>query len=324
MSTMRVWVEGVGLWSPQLGDFAALRGVLDSTAKTEGTFIGSERDSHPLLNPLPEGEEAKARSAEPDKSAHPLLNPLPEGEEAKARSALLYKSGGHPAAAMLSPNERRRAPESVRLAVEVAGQAVAMSGRDPATMPCVFASSHGDQAITDYMCATLAQAPEQLSPTRFHNSVHNAPVGYWTIATGCHAPSTAVAAQRTSFGAGLLEAVSQVLAEQHAVLLVCSDTAGSGPLAEVTGCRRSFGCALVLAPAASPSSLNALDLELLDDPTETPLPEPLVSWRDGNPSATSLALLATLSRGAGRCRVAVSATLGMQIEVKGLERRQPE
>ena len=26
-----------------------------------------------------------------------------------------------------------------------------------------------------------------MSPTRFHNSVHNAAVGYWTIATGCHA-----------------------------------------------------------------------------------------------------------------------------------------
>ena len=225
---------------------------------------------------------------------------------------------------MLSPNERRRAPESVRLAVEVAGQAVAMSGRDPATMACVFASSHGDQAITDYMCSTLARAPEQLSPTRFHNSVHNAPVGYWTIATGCHAPSTAVAAQRESFGAGLLEAVSQVLAEQQSVLLVCSDTAGSGPLAEVTGCRQSFGCALVLAPAAGSSSMAALDLQLLDDHLDTPLPEPLAGWRDDNPSATSLALLATLSRGSGRCRLAVSAIIGMQVEVNGPGRSQPE
>ena len=240
-----------------------------------------------------------------------------------AKSALPDKNKG-PAAAVLSANERRRAPECVRLAVEVAGQAVAMSGRDPATMPCVFASSHGDQAITDYMCTTLAEAPEQLSPTRFHNSVHNAPVGYWTIATGCHAPSTAVAAQRATFGAGLLEAVSQVLADQQAVLLVCSDTAGSGPLAEVTGCRQSFGCALVLAPAATSSSMVALDLELLDDPADTPLPEPLASWRDGNPSATSLALLAALAHGSGRCRQAVSAALGMQIDVKRIERRRPK
>ncbi|MEO7052163.1 MAG: beta-ketoacyl synthase chain length factor [Rhodanobacter sp.] len=324
MSAMRVWVEGVGLWSPQLGDFAGLRGVLDSSAEAGGTFVGSEQDSHPLLNRLPEGEEARARSAGPDKSAYPLLNPLPEGEEAKARIAQLDRGGSRPEASMLSANERRRAPESVRLAIEVAGQAVIMSGRDATMLACVFASSHGDQAITDYMCTTLAQAPTELSPTRFHNSVHNAPVGYWTIATGCHAPSTAVAAQGATFGAGLLEAVSQTLTEQRSVLLVCSDTAGSGPLAEVTGCRQSFGCALVLAPTASTSSMAALDLALLDDHLDTPLPEPLASWRDSNPSATSLALLAQISRGSGSCRLAVSALLGMQIDVTAIKPGQPE
>ncbi len=259
----RIWVEGVGLWSPQLADFAALRAVLD-------------------------GKVPKSSPARPP-------------------------------ATMLPSNERRRAPESVLLAVEAASQAVSMSNRDAATLACVFASSHGDQPITDYMCATLAQTPTELSPTRFHNSVHNAPVGYWTIASGCHAPSTAVAAQRASFGAGLLEAASQVLAEQRAVLLVCSDTAGSGPLREVTGCEQAFGCALVLAPATSSSSMATLDLQLLDDHADTPLPEPLSGWRRGNPSATSLALLALLRPGSGRCRLAVSAALDMQIDVQHID-----
>ena len=266
MSALRVWVEGVGLWSPQLADFAALRGVLRGDAPT----------------------------------------PPP----------------ARPAAARLPANERRRAPESVLLAVEVADQAVAMSARDAATLACVFASSHGDQPITDYMCATLAQAPAELSPTRFHNSVHNAPVGYWTMASGCHAPSTAVAAQRASFGAGLLEAASQALAGQREVLLVCSDTAGSGPLREVTGCEQAFGCALVLAPAASPASIAALDLQLLAEHLDTPLPEPLAGWRRGSPSAAGLALLALLSRGSGRCRLAASTTLGLQLEVRQVDRER--
>jgi hypothetical protein len=266
MNTLRVWVEGVGLWSPQLADFAALGSVLGGSMPT----------------------------------------PPP----------------ARPAAARLPPNERRRAPESVLLAVEVADQAVAMSRRDPAILACVFASSHGDQPITDYMCATLARAPAELSPIRFHNSVHNAAVGYWTMASGCHAPSTAVAAQRASFGAGLLEAASQVLAERRAVLLVCSDTAGSGPLREVTGCAQAFGCALVLAPAAGPSSIAALDLQVLAGHVDTPLPEPLAGWRHGNPSATSLALLAPLSRGSGRCRLAASGTLGLQIDVRHVERER--
>ncbi|HZX71916.1 MAG TPA: beta-ketoacyl synthase chain length factor [Rhodanobacter sp.] len=259
MNALRVWVEGIGLWSPHLGDFAALRQVL-----------------------------AGERPAPPPK---------------------------RPAATTLSPNERRRAPDSVLLAVEVAGQAVAMSKRDASILPCVFSSSHGDQPITDYMCATLAQAPAELSPIRFHNSVHNAPVGYWTIATGCLAPSIAVAAQRASFGAGLLEAASQVLTGQRPVLLVCSDTAGSGPLGEVTHCSESFAVALVLAPAAGSSSVATLDLRLLAGHADNPLPEPLVEWRRGNPSATSLALLALLNQGSGRCHLAASTGLDLQVDV---------
>lgn len=259
MSRLRVYVAGVGLWSPQLADFAALQSLLAG--------------------------------------AMPVPPPA------------------RPAAAMLPPNERRRAPESVLLAIEVAGQAVAMSGRDAAALACVFASSHGDQPITDYMCATLALAPAELSPIRFHNSVHNAAVGYWTIATDCHAPSTAVAAQRASFGAGLLEAVSQVLAEQRAVLLVCSDTAGSGPLLEVTGCCQPFGCALVLTPARGSTTLARLDLQLTPARPDSALDEPLAGWRDGNPSAASLSLLALLTRAKGRCQLATAATLGLQIDM---------
>jgi hypothetical protein len=262
MSMLRVHVEGVGLWSPQLADFAALRALLAGATP-------------------------------------PAPSP-------------------RPAAATLPPNERRRAPESVLLAIEAAGQAVAMSGRDAAALACVFASAHGDQAITDYMCATLARSPAELSPTRFHNSVHNAAVGYWTIATGCHAPSTAICAQRASFGAALLEAASQALAEQRAVLLVCSDTTGSGPLAEVTGCAQAFGCALVLAPQASPASLGRLDLQLGTAPTDTPLPEPLQNWRAGNPSAASLPLLALLAGAGGHCELSVAATLGLRIDMENV------
>ena len=219
-----------------------------------------------------------------------------------------------PPAATLAPNERRRAPQSVLLAIEVAGQAVVMSGRDAATLACVFASSHGDQAITDYMCATLAQAPAELSPTRFHNSVHNAPVGYWTMATGCHAPSTAVAAQHASFGAGLLEAVSQVRADGNAVLLVCSDIGGSGPLGELTRCPQPFGMALVLAPEPGPCSLAMLDVQLLAEQPHDPLPEPLASWQRESPSAAGLPLLLALHRQHGRCRLALTPGLDVQLE----------
>jgi len=260
MSALTVFVEGVGLWSPQLADFAALRQQLAGQA----------------------------------------ITPPPP----------------RPAAATLPPNERRRAPESVLLAVEVAGQAVAMSGHEAAGLACVFASSHGDQAITDYMCATLANAPAELSPTRFHNSVHNAAVGYWTIATGCHAPSTAVAAQRASFGAGLLEAASQALATQSPVLLVCSDIAGRGLLAELTRCRQPFGSALVISPVAGARTLARLRMTLVPTRPASALPEPLDDWRRANPSAEGLPLLAALAGDGGSFHLTATPSLDLEIAME--------
>jgi hypothetical protein len=224
-----------------------------------------------------------------------------------------------PPAQRLPATERRRASASVLLAVEVATQAVAMSGRDAATLACVFASAYGDLAITDYLCATLARAPGELSPTRFHHSVHNAPAGYWTIATGCRAPSSAVSAGHASVGAGLLEAATLACAEQRPVLLVCSDTAGRGPLGDRIGCRHDVGAALVLSPQPGPSSLARLTLTLANDSCTPPSP-PIDCTGDmsGNPSAIALSLLASLAAGGGERVLPAAAQLALRIRVEPL------
>ncbi|MGY1458571.1 beta-ketoacyl synthase chain length factor [Luteimonas sp. A534] len=157
---------------------------------------------------------------------------------------------GKPSPRLLAPNERRRAPPSVAVALEVALAACEAAGRDPATLPSVFASTHGDLAITDYMCATLADDPRAISPTRFHNSVHNAAAGYWTIGTGCLHPATALSAHRASFAQGLLEALAQIACGDEAVLLAAYDTAGAGPLGAVSPSSGLLGGALVLAGCA--------------------------------------------------------------------------
>jgi hypothetical protein len=221
-----------------------------------------------------------------------------------------------PAAATLSPNERRRAPESVLVAMEVASQALTLSARSAESVACVFASAYGDQATTDYMCQVLAQAPSQLSPTRFHNSVHNASAGYWTIATGCRAPSSAVCAGRASFGAGLLEAATQAIADDRAVLFVCSDTVGVGPLGELIGCELAFGSAWLLSPATD-RNMPQLNLTLVaDTPRHSPLPAACETWMHGNPSAACLPLLAMLADGNGECVMAATDRLGLHAQIK--------
>lgn len=222
-----------------------------------------------------------------------------------------------PSAEVLPPNERRRAPESVLLAAAAAGQAVRMSGLDAATLPCVFASAHGDQVITDYMCETLATAPTELSPTKFHNSVHNAPAGYWTIATHCHASSSAVSGGETSFGAGLLEAASLAVADDHDVLLACYDIAGTGPLGEMTSSTGPLASALVLSPRAdgaaaclrmSPEPGNA-GIEPLGDAA-------LDALVASNPSAHGLPLLIALARTRSTAmRIAAARGLDLHVDL---------
>jgi Beta-ketoacyl synthase, N-terminal domain len=167
-----------------------------------------------------------------------------------------------PSPSLLSANERRRASDSVLLAVEVAEQAVRASGRDASQLASVFTSAHGDLPITDALCTQLAQAPLQLSPTRFHHSVHNAASGYWAIASGCRAPSSAVSAHQHSFAAGLLEALVHCACEQEPVLLVGYDTEALGLLADVNGSRGLLGVALVLSPERGASSIGTLHWRL--------------------------------------------------------------
>jgi hypothetical protein len=258
VSALCLHVAGIGLWSPQLADTAALRDWLAGTVPA---------------------------------------------------------SAPRPAAAYLPAQERRRASAHVLLAAEVAGQAIAMSTLEPAALTCVFSSAHGDQAITDYLCTTLAQAPQELSPTRFHNSVHNAAAGYWTIATGCRAPSSAICAAQASVGAGLLEAASQALADQRPVLLVCSDVAGQGPLAQLTACTRPFAAALVLTAEPGHHSLATVRMQLQPNAPCAPLIDPLLpeDWLQGNPAAAALPLLVALLNGRGRC--ILTATVGLQLSI---------
>jgi hypothetical protein len=158
-------------------------------------------------------------------------------------------AAGRPAPAMLAPTERRRAPDTVAIALEVAARACAAASLNPAELPAVFASTHGDLAISDYMCTTLVSTPTLISPVKFHNSVHNAAAGYWSIGTGSRAPYTAISAYQATFGTGLLEAVTQVHCEDRPVLYVAFDIEAKGALGTIAPSRGLLGAALVLTPA---------------------------------------------------------------------------
>ena len=163
-----------------------------------------------------------------------------------------------PTPQLLAPNERRRAPQTVALALEVAAAACQAAQRDPATLPSIFASTHGDLGVTDAMCAALAADALSVSPIRFHNSVHNAAAGYWTIGVGSMQPATALSAYDASFAQGLIEALASLATDetQDAVLLVGYDCQATGPLSGLWRSDGLLGGALVLSRAAKAGALR--------------------------------------------------------------------
>lgn len=217
-----------------------------------------------------------------------------------------------PAPSMLPPNERRRAPDSVLLALQCAQAACEAANADAATTPSIFASMHGDLAITDATCRTLAENPTDISPTRFHNSVHNAAAGYWTIGVGSHAASTALSAFRATFAQGLLEAAMQLEAGATQVLLVAYDSAATGPLAAVSPSEGLLGFALLLDRAAAPAPRLTISLQ----PGEAPATHGILSRHiGGNAMAPALALIDALANRRAACELPAGQDLAMRVEL---------
>lgn len=219
-----------------------------------------------------------------------------------------------PAAAVLPAAERRRAPDGVRLAVEVAAQACRMAARDPATLPCFFASAQGEAGITDYVCATLARRPLELSPTKFHNSVLNAAAGYWTIATRCTAPSSAISAADSSVAAGLFEAAVFACAEHASVLFAACDVAASGPLAEPLRTRVPFGMALVLDPGAQGVRVRLTARPARGDAPIAAPPWPTLAGH--NPTAAQALPLLAMLAGDDAGSVILKQSRGVELRVE--------
>jgi hypothetical protein len=220
------------------------------------------------------------------------------------------------ASELLPAAERRRAGMPVRLALAAGGEAVAAAGRDASGIATVFASSSGDCDNVHVVLETLAAPTREVSPTRFHNSVHNAPAGYWSIATQCRAPSTSLACHDGSFAAGLLEAACQAASTGSPVALIAYDHPYPDPLHKVRPVGAPFGVALVLAPVAGPRSVASLDVRFVPESRPpTPASGPaLEALRASVPAARSLPLLAGLAR-EERGSVALEYVAGSHLSV---------
>ncbi len=203
-----------------------------------------------------------------------------------------------PAPEALPATERRRAGKSVKLALAAGLAAASASGREARDLTAVFASSTGDGENLHAICEALASDDRLISPTRFHNSVHNAPSGYWGIATGATHPADSLAAFDASFGAGLLEALGRLAAEpSRPVVVIAYDAPYPEPLHATRPIPDGFAVALTLACAELSVKGALIRVETCGEIPEKLDDAALEAMRLAIPAARSLPLLALLARG---------------------------
>ncbi len=205
-----------------------------------------------------------------------------------------------PAPQALPPAERRRTGLAIKVALAVGQEACANGQLDARQLATVFSSSGADNDNCDALCKVLASDDRHISPTRFHNSVHNAPAGYWGIASGAMTPATVLCAHDGSFGAGLLEAMAQVAVAGDGTLLITYDMPYPEPMHAKRPLPGAFGIALALMPAQSARSLARIEVSLADaEPDRLAEPE-LEALRRAIPCARGLPLLQAVARGTSK------------------------
>lgn len=220
---------------------------------------------------------------------------------------------------LLPPNERRRATPAVRLAFRICEEAVAGSSVPAQDLAAVFATAEADTTILHRICSALAEESRAVSPTDFHNSVHNAAAGYWSIAVSAKLPSVTLAAHDASFIAGLIEACALVHGDGYKLLLAAYDLRPPEPLFSARPLQCSAGVAFVLTSERTERSMARLEITSSAQ-AETQLNAPdLETLRQGNPACRALPLLQLLAaEKSGTVCLAGGGDLRWQLQVQTL------
>lgn len=214
--------------------------------------------------------------------------------------------------------ERRRVGVPVKLSIAIGLEAALHASADLASLATVFSSTEADCDNTHAILEALASSERAMSPTRFHNSVHNAPSGYWSIATRSMQPSISLNTYDATFAAGLLEAATQIQSNGKPCMLLAFDTAFPEPIRHLRPIPDAMGVALLLNPKMTSASRAWLTLNL-SGAAATQLPQPeLEQMRKDIPAARSLPLLALLAQQrSGTVVVDYLESLSLAIEVGG-------
>lgn len=198
----------------------------------------------------------------------------------------------------LPANERRRTTPTIKLALKTAEEALNNYQKSTSTpvknLPTIFVSKDGDTMISAKMCEATSEEEPLISPTQFHNSVHNAPAGYWMIGQQKTSAASAISAGNEAIANGLLEAFLQSEEVKKPVLIVFYDlTIDQKILSTSLGIEKpmfSFSMVLSVSEYAKTSSYPFLSFEFVSELAEEKSTNPY----KGLPAAEGFPLLKSI------------------------------
>jgi hypothetical protein len=216
-------------------------------------------------------------------------------------ASLWTEASGEPGAALLPSRLRRRTSRLTRIIAEALGSLAASTRVDLSRVAIVHGTAFGEIDTTATLLEMMHEEDGALSPTRFHNSVHNTAPGYVSIATENRGFSTSVAAGSATVAAVVLEAFGVLRSREDEVVVVMADEPIPRPLAPDCG-YEALAVALHLAvePSQDPQPrLSGLRRAQVGGPTE------ITPAHVANPCAPALALVRACGRG-------VRTTVGLE------------
>jgi len=152
----------------------------------------------------------------------------------------------------------------------------------------------------------------------FHNSVHNAPLGYLSIATGAKGSGTSVCRGEWTFAAGLIHAALEAATGERPVLFVCYDSPLPHPLSDALPVVDPTAIALVLTPRAEAGTLATCELAILAGTSADAWPGWIpLAWHANASARGLMALAAWAAPGAPAVRIPFAPGLDLEVRAYG-------
>jgi len=198
---------------------------------------------------------------------------------------------------ILKPNEARRTSVTIKMVLQAAEETLSQSAFTANQLFSVFISSDGDPNILQSICQELATEDKFISPTQFHNSVHNAPAGYWSIGHQAMKGANSLACGDSSLAGGLVEASSLLDAGEDAILLVCFDLKSPSPLNSARAINYSLAHSMIITQDQQAESICAVDFDIKSNADDVSIMQnaALSDYCNDSPASRGLPFLEALA-----------------------------